>query len=381
MANASGGFHLLFQPLGSDSSQLDSPPSKVQPKNRRWSSFVNLLLLYNRLRMRDINEAGEAGGQVAMKKAGKVTLAIVLALSLLFNVYLVTQLQGQIKNIHVENANSRDTFFSIHHVSAAQQISKGKGVKVGIMDHYFAYDQNKNLYAGGADFLNDSQSYNKIDEHGHWMASVLKETAPECDVFALNVMDNSNEDKKVDAMIKAIDWAIQNHLDILTYSGPKISQKNRKRLDNAVNKAVDNNIVTTFINYENENNILPFGMYSVPKGTFSREPDVNIFHYDYNTLIADQYKRYLQLNTQPTSGNDIPYFSLSSTSPITAGFVAILKSINRNLKPNEYKDILIKTSYKYEYKGQAAFENGESPRVVDMMKAATFLKDNNSDHS
>jgi|GEM_PF-2702013 len=94
--------------------------------------------------------------------------------------------------------------------------------------------------------MNSPYALNKSNEHGYWMANTLKEIAPECKVYALNTAASRDEDKRVTAMIKAIDWSIKNHIDILTYSQEPISDKNRKRFDAAVNKAVKNNIITTF---------------------------------------------------------------------------------------------------------------------------------------
>lgn len=92
-----------------------------------------------------------------------------------------------------------------------------------------------------------------------------------------------------------------------------------------------------------------------------RKPDINIFHYDYNGFAK---------------GNP-PYLSLSSTSPVTAGFVAIFKSINNNLTPSEYKDILIQTSYSMNYNDRGLNrQNVYVERVADIGNAAKYLTKN-----
>lgn len=209
------------------------------------------------------------------------------------------------------------------------------------------------------------------------MATTLKEIAPECDIYAIDTLDSSNEDKKVTAMIKAVDWAIENKIDVLTYSEAPISQKNRQRFDEAVNKAIKSNIVTTFIHYDNPNNIWPNGMFSLGGISNSkREPDINILNYDYNGLLINTYEKYEELKNNISGGDNIPYFSLSSTSPVTAGFVAILKSVNNKLLPSEYKDILKKTSYKMTFKDPFTLKESECSSVVDIDKAVIFLKEN-----
>lgn len=312
-------------------------------------------------------------------KFKKVLIGIsifVFIVSLALNVLLMLEHNKKQWNVAFTHANSRDTYFTMHNVRQAQDISKGKGIKVGILDHCFGYELHKDLYSGAVDFINSPYTLNKSNEHGYWMTNTLKEIAPECEVYALNTA-NIDEDKMVTAVIEAIDWAIKNHIDILTYSQRPVSDKNRKRFDEAVNKAVKNNIVTTFIHYDNPNNIWP-GQMLPPSWTEKgqREPDFNILHYDYNTLLIDTYTKYQKLKGKVYSGDDIPYFSVSSTSPVTAGFIAILKSINNNLTPDEYRQILKKTSYKTTFTDPFTLKKAECPNVVDIGKAAKYIKEN-----
>lgn len=275
--------------------------------------------------------------------------------------------------IYQENGNSRDTYFTIHHVKEAWQFGKGKGIKVGILDAYFAFDEYPDLYTDGQDFSNEENgdALKKWKSHGWSMAYVLREIAPECEIYALNISHES-EDKKVDSLIAAIDWAIQSKLDVLTLSQEEISKKNRERFDRAVNKAIENGIVTTFIHYDNPKNLLPYSTTPYLKH-YNREPDVNIYHYDYNDINIDLLREFNNRQTPPDSGDDVPYFSYSSMSPVLAGFVAILKSIDNTLTPEEYKQLLIDTSYSMEYKGVMRWENGISEHTVDINKAASVL--------
>lgn len=281
--------------------------------------------------------------------------------------------------IHFHDANSRETYFSIHNVKAAHQLSKGNNIKVGILDHLFGVRNHPNLYAGAMDFKENPEYLYEVDGHGFWMASVLKEIAPECEVYALNALfyddgaDDRGEGKRVDGMVRAIDWAIENRLNILTYSSAPISSVNRKRLDEAVEKAYAHGITTTFIHYDHPQNIWPYGLCGIESRLFTRAPDLNIFHYDYNTLFLDQWVKFSKAKEYPESGNDIPFFSFSSMSPVTAGFVAILMNLKGGLPASDYKEILVETSYQLHFKGKVRFEDTFCPRVVDIGKAAAFL--------
>ena len=65
-------------------------------------------------------------------------------------------------------ANSRVTYFDVHNVRAAWEISRGAGVKVGILDHSFGYGTHENLYAGGKNF-----------QDGEWGASFKDNVDPD----------------------------------------------------------------------------------------------------------------------------------------------------------------------------------------------------------
>lgn len=310
-----------------------------------------------------------------MKRLAKVFFSLLLISSLGFNIFLLSYIskeKSKSGSIVFEDANSRDTYFSIHNIRKAHGITKGKGIRVGILDTSFGYSKYPHLYAGGKDFANQERLFMDEAWHGYWMAVTLREIAPEVEIYALGV-NFSNEDEKVRTMIQAIDWAIENGLDILTYSSSRLSHENEEKLNAAVKKANEHNIVTTFIHYPYPDNILPGGLF-IQKGDVDydgREPDLNIYNYDYNIIITSSYLTYMSASEDERREMIPPFVSLSSTSPVTAEFVALLKSIDNHLAPVEYKRILMETSRKIIYKGK------ECPRVPDIYEAVKFMKVSN----
>jgi hypothetical protein len=262
--------------------------------------------------------------------------------------------------IRFPNANSRQTYFTIHNIWQAWEFSKGAGVKVGILDHSFGYGKHEGLYAGGENFQTDEwgEYFSESSHHGFWMASTLREVAPDVEIFALGTY-SSDESAKIDAMVRAIDWAIEHDLDVLTYSAARFSPENRPRLDEAVDRALAHGIVFTFIHYPHSGNLLPTWL-GPRSGDDEREPDVNILHYDYQLIFTERYLDWLERGEE--SGFR-PYLSISSTSPVTAGFVAMLKSVQHDLGPADIKRILMETSRPLTFEGQHA------PRVVDAAAA------------
>jgi hypothetical protein len=243
------------------------------------------------------------------------------------------------------------------------------------MDWSFGYAANKGLYAGAENFTGNESALEE-EHHGFWMVNTLKEIAPDCEIYALCTTD-MDEDKTAENVIKAIDWSINNNIDVLTYSNAAFSEKNRPKVDDAVNRAVAQRIVTTFIHYDNPSNLFPGGFFNFTEG--NREYDVNILHYDYNVLFTNKYEKYKSFNgdfSKIKSGDDVPFLSISSTSPVLAGFVAILKSINPGLSPQDYKDILIKTSYETEYYDWGFGRKSIIPHVADIGRAAAYISEN-----
>ncbi len=293
-----------------------------------------------------------------------VLLACALALlALIFVVVIVVIRQfpavGATSILYFPNANSRPTYFTIHNVYDAWTISKGKGVKVGILDHSFGTDVHSGLYAGGENFQPDwAEPFKNGSHHGFWMASTLREIAPEVEIYALGTYSN-DESNRVDAMIRAIDWAIAHDLDVLTYSAGRFSAENRARLDAAVDKALAKGIVTTFIHYPHPGNLLPTWLGPVT-GDDEREPDVNILQYDYSVVFTRQYADWMR---RGKASDYRPFLSISSTSPVTAGFVAMLRNVRPDLKPAELKRVLMETSR------TTTFEGMTSPRTVDIAAA------------
>lgn len=268
--------------------------------------------------------------------------------------------------LYFPNANSRPNYFSIHNFGDVLEISDGHGVKVGILDHSFGTLVHADLYAGGRSFHSDDwgESFETGSHHGYWMARTLKEVAPGVEVYALGTY-SSNEEAKVDAMIRAIEWAIENDIDILTYSAQRFTPEQRVRLDKAVDRALGNGITTTFIHFPHPGNILPSWLGPVT-GDDEREPDLNILQYDYSVVFTGPYAEWMERG--PESGHR-PFLSISSTSPVTAGAVAILKSLRPELTPGQLKQLLMETSYEMDFQGM------HSRRTMDVRSAVERLTD------
>lgn len=259
-------------------------------------------------------------------------------------------------------ANSRETYFTVHNIHPAHAVTRGAGARVGILDHSFGMDAHPELYAGGENFQEGDwgETFRSQSHHGYWMALVLREIAPEVEIYALNTY-SSNEEERVQAMVKAIDWAVDHDLDAITYSARAFSPEARRILDPAVDRAIDAGVVVVFIHYPHPRNVFPSWIGPMT-GDDEREPDLNIFHYDYTVVFADRYSAFMNGDDERARGYR-PFLSLSSTAPVTAGFVAMLRSLDPTLTPARIREILMESGGPHEVEGR------RGPRVPDVAAA------------
>jgi hypothetical protein len=276
--------------------------------------------------------------------------------------------------ISFKNANSRDTYFSVHKIKPAHMITNGKSVRVGIIDWLFAIDENPTLYSGSANITGEDDHLHSSKGHGFMMATTLREIAPECEIYAINGVNHSEcqnpEDanvRRIEHLEKAIDWAINSGINILTYSNAAFYGEHRVRANWAVEKAANKGLMTTFIHNDSQFNIFPYGCFGF----------VNIYHMDYNSMFIQQYERYIEFVNKGESirsGNDLPFFSFSSMSPVLAGFVALIKCIKPKITLSECKKLLIETSYEITEKGANWYDLNPCKNVVDIEKAVKSIQ-------
>jgi hypothetical protein len=262
-------------------------------------------------------------------------------------------------------ANSRPTYFTVHQVAAAQALATGAGVKVGILDHLFGTDLHPELYAGSANFLGSRGEWKlrSKDEHGYWMALTLREIAPGVEVYALNTASR-DEEERATAVAAAIDWAIDHGISVLTYSQPGFSAAGRAIVDPAVERAHAAGIVTTFIHFGHPGNLLPGGLF--PGLEDGREPDIHVLHYDYSVVFAPEYAK-----LQRGEKSDYrPFLSISSTSPVLAGVVAMMRERAPDLSPAACRDVLQATARPLELEGRQVSRALDAGAAVALAGAA-----------
>src|SRR5690606_23110403 len=108
---------------------------------------------------------------------------------------------------------------------AADSPYTGKGVRIGIIDSGISSHPDLRI-SGGVSIVNYTESYHDDNGHGTHVAGIIgaldntigiKGVAPEADLFAIKVFSHDNTGSLID-VIRGIDWAITNKMDIINLS-------------------------------------------------------------------------------------------------------------------------------------------------------------------
>ncbi|MDU9694087.1 S8 family peptidase [Priestia aryabhattai] len=131
---------------------------------------------------------------------------------------------------------------------AHKQGIKGDNVSVAVIDTGIDMDHEDLQVAGGISLLDYTTSYNDDNGHGTHIAGIIGAldndrgvvgVAPDVDLYSVKALDNEGNGK-YSTIIKGLDWAIENHIQIVSMSigGTQESKAFQKATRLAYNKGV-----------------------------------------------------------------------------------------------------------------------------------------------
>lgn len=133
---------------------------------------------------------------------------------------------GNIKTVNVKgNEQASWGYGTIDAQMASDSGYTGKGVKIAILDTGISAHSELNI-AGGVSEVGYTQSYADDNGHGTFVAGVigaqsngkgLVGEAPDAQIYAVKILDSKGNGSTED-LAKGVDWAIQNHMDIVNMS-------------------------------------------------------------------------------------------------------------------------------------------------------------------
>ena len=123
----------------------------------------------------------------------------------------------------------------------------GRGVKVAIIDsgvnpahpHVGGVVGGARITSGDADASTDYLDY---IGHGTAVAGAIREKAPDAQLYAVKVFDRALT-TNIEAIIKAIDWCVENAMDVINLSLGTVNIEHRRVIEQAVARATENGTV------------------------------------------------------------------------------------------------------------------------------------------
>lgn len=222
----------------------------------------------------------------------------------------------------------------------------GNGVKVAVIDSGIDVHNDLNT-EGWIDFSDKVNGYKPVDNSGHGteMAGIIAARsngigtigiAYNAEMYSVKILDSSNK-ASVSSVIKAIEWCIENDIDVINMSFGL--DEDSEILHEYIRKAAGNNI-TIVVAAGNDNNVQYPAKYEEVISVGGVDKNLNIASYSPKDEYVDVYAPSEMAQTTGYVGT----YTISSGTSIAAahvtGVVAALKSKNTYLTYAQIKTII-----------------------------------------
>jgi len=121
----------------------------------------------------------------------------------------------------------------------------GKGIRVAVIDSgVHAAHPHIGGVAGGVNIGDevDGKNYTDVIGHGTAVMAAIKEKAPDAEYFAVRVFYTSLR-TTIDLLLRAIDWSIDNRMDVINLSLGTTNPAHRERFTPVIARALENGLI------------------------------------------------------------------------------------------------------------------------------------------
>ncbi|PLS19234.1 hypothetical protein CVD28_02150 [Bacillus sp. M6-12] len=240
----------------------------------------------------------------------------------------------------------------------------GKGVKVAIMDSGISAHSDLTI-AGGKNFVDSNASY--ADGHGHGtivagiVAGKKYGLAPDVELYSLRVLDNNNRGWGY-MMVNAIDWAIENDIDIINMS--IIMDTEDYYLNQAIKKALEHGIILVACAGNNGGNVTNpaslDGVISV--GALNSDWKTRAYFSSYIGKVDYMAQGANIYSTNRFGSYDSGWNGTSFSAPYVTGIFALYKEAFPNATAQELKELVLKQSKSVD--GQPDWKIPQKPKYT-----------------
>lgn len=223
----------------------------------------------------------------------------------------------------------------------------GAGIRVAIIDsgvnpahpHVAGVATGARITASETDSPNDYLDYLG---HGTAVAGAIREKAPDAELYAVKVFDRALT-TNIEVIIKAIEWCIENQMDVANLSLGTVNPEHRDAMEMTVARAAKNGIALVAARETSDKPSFPGCLPSVigvevdwqcPRNTYAiRASD------DGPVFVASAYPRDIPGVPRERNLNGISFAVANMT-----GFVVRAKEMARTASVNQLKQLLVEAA-------------------------------------
>jgi hypothetical protein len=222
------------------------------------------------------------------------------------------------------------------HAREAQQITRGEGIKIAVLDTGIDYTHPELIHLfqddiKGYNFINDTA--NPYDDEGHGthvsglVAGQQYGVAPLAKLYALKVLNSQGFGTETD-IIRALEWCIIHNIDIINMS---LGSSASSLLENEAIQAVHDNNITIFAAAGNEERG-PSYPASYPGVISVAAVDKNNKHAAFSNIhpTVDISAPGVDIISAIPGGTYARYSGTSMATPLATGTGALIKSITQH---------------------------------------------------
>jgi serine protease len=260
-------------------------------------------------------------------------------LSMAAAVLLVTMIPNCSRNYSKRNTQSDLTVFS--RIDKAWTVSRGAGVTVAVLDWQF--DPNSKAaskYVFSTSVVPGERMGDLKPWHGAWMVNIIHHIAPEAKIMPIIARSLKQKDYQ-EFLVQGIRYAADHGAVAVTNSMGPVNRS--PALRDAIDYAELRGTIFVDVHPENDGSaldkftpclpgecdsrIIHVGIVSVPEHPIKPNPSRDIYTWPYDLDVGFE-----------------DGWGFSNGPPIVAGVIALLKSVNPALSPQNLRQLLIRTA-------------------------------------
>lgn len=256
----------------------------------------------------------------------------------------------------------------------------GEGIKVAVFDTGIDLDNDDLVVAGGVSFVDGVESYDDDNGHGTAMAGILASSlnnqglagiAPNIRLYSVKVLDKNGKGY-YSSIVKGIDWAIENNMDIIamSFGGTEYSAI----LHESIRTATYNNILMIAASGNDGSDMIQYpANYSDVVCVGATDKKNKVAKFTNTGEQMDMFAPGVDIETIRLEGGTIKISGTSASAAHVAGTAALIWSADRNLNVEQLKAVMYKNADYDEDKYAAGWGMADAYEAFENISTTNYI--------